>query len=106
MPDGEAALDRAVGAATIVAALKLDPDSIVAALLIGLPAADAFDGEDIAARFGADVATLVAGVARMSSIRAQASVGIAGSGTRCRPSRCGWPPRRREPPSCSRSSSW
>ena len=78
MPDGEAALDRAVGAATIVAALKLDPDSIVAALLIGLPAAGAFDGEDIAARFGADVATLVAGVARMSSIRTQAGLGTAG----------------------------
>ena len=78
MPDGEAAFDRAVGAATIVAALKLDPDSIVAALLIGLPAAGAFDGEDIAARFGADVATLVAGVARMSSIRTQAGLGTAG----------------------------
>jgi hypothetical protein len=37
MPDGESAIDRSVGAATILAALKLDRDSIVAALLIGLP---------------------------------------------------------------------
>jgi GTP pyrophosphokinase len=71
MPDGEAALDRAVGAATIVAGLGLDPDSISAALLLGLPVADAFAADEIAARFSPDVATIVAGVARMGSIRAQ-----------------------------------
>jgi GTP pyrophosphokinase len=75
MPDGESAIDRAVGAATILAALKLDRDSIVAALLIGLPVAGAFDADDIASRFGADVATVVAGVTRMESIRAQAGTG-------------------------------
>ena len=70
--DGEALLDRAVGAATIVASLHLDPDSIVAALLCGLPAANAFAADEIEARFGADVATLVAGVARMDAIRVHA----------------------------------
>ena len=68
--DGEAALDRAVGTATILAALKLDPDSILAALLLGLPIAGSFDAEAVEVQFGADVATLVAGVARMGSIRA------------------------------------
>ena len=40
-----------------------------AALLIGLPAANAFDADDVGTRFGADAATLVAGVARMDEIR-------------------------------------
>jgi len=70
LPEGDSALDRALGTATILAGLKLDGDSIRAALLLGLPAADAFDPSDIAAAFTADVATLVAGVARMSGIRA------------------------------------
>ena len=68
--DGEPALDRAVGAATILAALGLDRDSVAAALLLALPLADAFDADAVGAQFGADVATLVAGVARMGSIRA------------------------------------
>src|SRR5436190_11755010 len=75
LPDGEAVLDRAVGTATIIASLHLDPDSIVAALLSGLPAVNAFDADAIQARFGADVATLVGGVARMESIRAHADTG-------------------------------
>jgi GTP pyrophosphokinase len=70
MPDGEAAIARAVATATILAALKLDPDSLTAAMLLGLPVAAAFDGEEIAREFGPDVAALVAGVARMGSIRA------------------------------------
>ncbi len=68
--DGELLLDRAVGAATILAGLRLDGASVCAALLVGLPAAQAFDAEELAARFGADVAALVAGVARMDEIRA------------------------------------
>jgi GTP pyrophosphokinase len=75
MPDGESALDRAFGAATILAGLKLDPDSIRAALLLGLPVGGAFEPEAIAAEFGADVATLVAGVARMGVIRTAPSTG-------------------------------
>jgi hypothetical protein len=38
-------------------------------LLIGLPPAHAFDVDEVSARFGADVATIVAGVARMDEIR-------------------------------------
>jgi len=68
--DGERLADRALGTATILAGLKLDPDSIAAALLAPLPALGAFDAEAIAAAHGAEVAALVAGVARMSDIRA------------------------------------
>ncbi len=75
MPDGESVLDRALGTATILAGLKLDPDSIRAALLLGLPVAGAFDPDEIALKFGADVATLVAGVARMGVIRTTPSSG-------------------------------
>ena len=75
MADGEAALDRALGAATILTGLKLDAGSIRGALLIGLPVAGAFDADDVRGRFGADVATLVAGVARMGGIRAAADTG-------------------------------
>ncbi|MET0203180.1 MAG: GTP diphosphokinase [Casimicrobiaceae bacterium] len=73
MPEGEPALERAVGAATILAALELDRDSVIAALLMPLTIANAFDAEAVTAQFGADVATLVAGVSRMSSIRASAA---------------------------------
>jgi GTP pyrophosphokinase len=75
LPDGEGVLDRAVGTATIIASLHLDPDSIVAALLSGLPIVNAFDADEIQTRFGADVATLVGGVARMESIRAHVDTG-------------------------------
>jgi len=68
--DGEPLIDRAVGAATILAGLKLDAGTVRAALLAGLPGAGAFDADDVGARFGADVATLVAGAARMDEIRA------------------------------------
>ena len=54
----------------IVAGLKLDAGTVRAALLIGLAGANAFDAEEVAARFGADAATLVAGAARMDEIRA------------------------------------
>ena len=47
MPEGDPALDRAVGAATILAALELDRDSVLAALLMPLTIADAFDAEAI-----------------------------------------------------------
>jgi (p)ppGpp synthase/HD superfamily hydrolase len=45
MADGEAALDRALGTATILGGLKLDADSIRSALLLGLPVAGTFDAE-------------------------------------------------------------
>jgi GTP pyrophosphokinase len=75
--DGEPLVDRAMGAARILAGLRLDAASVRAALLVGLPAAHAFDSEDVAARFGADAASLVAGVARMDEIRAVPSTGDA-----------------------------
>jgi len=68
--DGELLIERAIGTAMIVAALKLDAGTVRAALLIGLAGAHAFDPEDVATRFGADTATLVAGAARMDEIRA------------------------------------
>ena len=68
--DGEPWLDRALGTAAIVAGLKLDIDSVRAAVMIGAPHADAFDAEAFGARFGAEVAQLVNGVARMGAIKA------------------------------------
>ena len=69
MADGEPALDRALGTATILAGLKLDADSLRAALLLGVPVAGTFDTDEIAGRFGPDVATLVAGVAAGKTMR-------------------------------------
>ena len=71
--DGERVIERALGTAGILAAQRLDPDSITAALLIGLPESADYDQERVAAAFGADVAALVDGVARMSSVRALAT---------------------------------
>ncbi len=68
--DGEPLIDRTVGAAMIVAAQRLDPDSIAAALLLALPGRAGFDADDIESQFGHDVANLIAGVARMDSVRA------------------------------------
>ena len=75
MPDGEPALDRGLGTATILAGLKLDADSIRAALLLPLPVAGAFEATVVQEQFGADVATLVAGVDRMGGIRAAPGTG-------------------------------
>jgi len=75
--DGEPLIDRALGAATILAGLKLDAGSVRAALLTGLSGANAFDADEVAARFGDDVATLVAGAARMNEIRASPPQGDA-----------------------------
>ena len=68
--DGEPLAGRALGAATILASLKLDPATIHAALLLPLAQARVVDAAALAAPFGADVAGLVAGVARMDDIRA------------------------------------
>jgi GTP pyrophosphokinase len=73
--DGEPLADRAFGAATILAGLKLDAATVRAALLIGLPQAHAFDADAVTERCGADVATLVAGVARMDEIRLSPDAG-------------------------------
>ncbi len=75
--DGERLLDRATGTAGILAGLHLDAATVEAGLLIGLPAAKALDHEEVTERFGADVATIVAGVARMDEIRALPATGDA-----------------------------
>ena len=75
--DGEPLAAHAAGTAAIVAGLKLDAATVRAALLIGLSAAKGFNGEEVAERFGADVAALVAGVARMDEIRALPATGDA-----------------------------
>jgi GTP pyrophosphokinase len=70
--EGELLLERALGAAGILAAQRLDPDSLTASLLIALPAVDGYDEQRIATQFGTDVATLVNGIARMDSVHALA----------------------------------
>src|SRR5689334_11971957 len=75
--DGEPLALHAARTAALVASLKLDAATVRAALLIGLTAAKGFDVEDIARRFGSDVAALVAGVARMDEIRAVPATGDA-----------------------------
>ncbi len=72
-PDGEPLAERALGTAAILSSLKLDPPTIHAALLLPLMQARRVDATALAARFGADVAALVAGVARMDDIRATPS---------------------------------
>src|SRR5256714_14766846 len=69
-PDGEPWLDRALGTAAIVAGLKLDLDSVRAAIMIGAPHIDGFDAEAFSTRLGTEVAQLVSGIARMGAIRA------------------------------------
>ena len=68
--EGERWLARAVGTAAIVAELRLDAESVRAALLIGVPDVRNFDEQGFAAEVGAEVAQLVIGVARMGAIRA------------------------------------
>src|SRR5487761_2392639 len=71
--DGELLIETALGTATILAAQRLDPDSLVSALLLGLPGVAGFDAAAVEAAFGKDVATLVVDVARMDSVHAVAA---------------------------------
>src|SRR5487761_2431356 len=71
--DGELLIETALGTATILAAQRLDPDSLVSALLLGLPGVAGFDAAAVEAAFGKDVATLVVEVARMDSVHAVAA---------------------------------
>jgi len=73
--DGESRLERALGAAGILAAQRLDPDSLTASLLVGLPGTAGYDERRIITAFGAPVAALVNGVARMDSVQALATGG-------------------------------
>jgi GTP pyrophosphokinase len=73
--EGEPAVARAEGTAAILAGLRLDAATIRAALLLGLPAGKSADAEYVGEHFGADVAALVSGVARMEEIRAAPAAG-------------------------------
>jgi len=68
--DGESVVDRALGTATILAGLRLDPASIRAALLHPLPALGIESDDAFASAHGAEVAALVRGVTRMTELRA------------------------------------
>jgi GTP pyrophosphokinase len=68
--DSEPWLDRALGTAAIVASLRLDAESVRAAVLMGLPDLTGFDTDALAESFGVPVAQVVVGVARMGAIRA------------------------------------
>jgi GTP pyrophosphokinase len=70
--EGERLIDRALGTAGILAAQRLDPDSLTSALLVGLPNVPAYDDARVVTAFGADVATLIGGVARMDVVHAAA----------------------------------
>jgi GTP pyrophosphokinase len=77
--DGESWLDHALGTAAIVASLRLDAESVRAAVLMGLPDVAGFGADALAESFGATTAQIVVGVARMGAIRAtQESVGKEG----------------------------
>ena len=73
-PEGEDLAHHVVGVADILASLKLDHESIVAALLLGYPAPSPADQDALRADFGATVAMLVDGVARMGQIHNDAKV--------------------------------
>ncbi|MDR1350667.1 MAG: HD domain-containing protein, partial [Zoogloeaceae bacterium] len=66
---GEGIWSHARGMALIIAGLKLDADSRVAALLFALPACDEHATENLEARFGADVTRLVRGMSGLNRLR-------------------------------------
>ena len=68
--DGEPWIDRALGTAAILAGLKLDADSVRAAVLLGMPYTPRFDADEFAATFGAEVTQMIVGATRMGAIRA------------------------------------
>ena len=76
-PGGETWIARAMGAAEIVAELKLDAASVRAALLVGVPHIAGFNEEAFHEQVGDEVAQLVIGVARMDAIRAAPTDAVA-----------------------------
>jgi GTP pyrophosphokinase len=68
-PGGQRWLDHARGTAGVLGALRLDGESLAAALLLGVDE-NRETGESIEGRFGAGVAALVRGVATMAPIQA------------------------------------
>ena len=71
--DGEPLAERGLGTATILAGLRLDPDSLRAALLHPLAALPGFDADRLASAHGSATLQLVSGVTRMTGIRASAA---------------------------------
>ncbi len=72
--EGERLIDRALGTAGILAAQRLDPDSLTAALLLGVPNVTGYDEKRVTGEFGAAVTTLINGVARMDVVHSAADV--------------------------------
>ena len=68
--DGEPLLSHWREVATLVERLRLDADSVAAALLGGLPEVDSAWREHVSATLSPQVAALVEGVARMAQIQA------------------------------------
>jgi GTP pyrophosphokinase len=66
---GEGAWPHALGIAFIVAGLKLDADSRIAALLFAIPACDEDAARTLDERFGAEVAGLVRGMSGLNRLR-------------------------------------
>lgn len=66
---GEPYIAHPVAAAEILAELRLDPDTIVAAILHDVIEDTQLAKEDIAARFGASVADIVDGVTKLDQIK-------------------------------------
>ncbi|HYD78803.1 MAG TPA: bifunctional (p)ppGpp synthetase/guanosine-3',5'-bis(diphosphate) 3'-pyrophosphohydrolase [Paucimonas sp.] len=62
---GQDAFEFAQSAASVLALLKTDADARIAALLYELPALDSKAAENIAVRFGKDVADLVTGIRQL-----------------------------------------
>src|SRR6478735_11041870 len=50
--EGEPLIARALGTAGILAAQRLDPDSLTASLLVGLPASAKYEHDSVTAAFG------------------------------------------------------
>ncbi len=66
---GERIWSHALGMAVIIAGLKLDAESRMAAVLFAVPAHDERGIEHIEARFGAPAAQLVNGISRLNRLR-------------------------------------
>jgi len=73
-PEGEALGRHAFGVAGILSSLRLDHESVAAALLLGQSPRSPESLEQLRAQFGPDIAMLVEGVERMGQIHNDAAV--------------------------------
>jgi GTP pyrophosphokinase len=72
--EGEDLARHVLGVGQILAGLELDYESVVAALLLGYPEREGAGADKLREEFGADIAMLVDGVARMGQIHNDAAV--------------------------------